>query len=248
MDKVFAASFRGIVCVLTLAGLAACGFDDQNSTSGSGPVSEQPAQPSTRPGSPVTPPANEQPAEPTDPSDGNAAPQIAGSPAAQVAVGQAFNFKPSATDADGDDLSFSIAGKPSWASFDARSGSLSGTPAAADIGSHEDIRITVSDGEHNVSLEQFAVNVIGQANGTATVSWEPPTQNVDGSALVNLKGYRIHYGTEPGSYDQVVTLNNAGLSSYVIDNLGPGTWYFAITAVSMSGAESQLSGAASKTI
>ena len=108
--------------------------------------------------------------------------------------------------------------------------------------------IRVSDGEHTAALAQFTVNVVEHADGTATVSWQPPTQNVDGTALTNLEGYRIHYGTTPGSYEQVVTVNNAGLSSYVIENLGPGTWFFAVTALSSSGAESDISGEASKTI
>ena len=251
MDKVFTVSLRGIFCVLTLAGLAACGNDGQDSSS-TAPSAVQPTSPSNHPSTPVTPPAVEGPAQPADPvtspQTGNAAPQISGSPAAQVTVGLAFNFTPAATDADGDDLTFSISGKPSWASFDASTGRLSGTPGEADIGSHEEITIKVSDGEQDAALAQFAVNVVGQANGNATISWQPPTQNTDGTTLTNLKGYKIHYGTEPGSYDEVVTINNAGVATFVIENLGPGTWYFAVTAVANGGAESDLSGEGSKTI
>lgn len=273
MDKVLVAGFRGIVAVLMLAGLAACGSESQDSNAGVQPAAEQPQtqepvtqtppveQPSTpnvQPSTPTSPPATEEPApvveepveptEPVDPVDANAAPQIAGSPAEEVVVGQAFNFTPTATDADGDDLTFSITSKPSWASFDASTGRLWGTPSAGDVGSHEEITISVSDGAHTEALPQFAINVVQQANGNVTIVWNPPTQNTDGSALTNLKGYKIHYGTAPGTYDQVVTVNNAGLTRYVIENLAPGTYFFAISAINLTGAESELSDEANKTI
>lgn len=274
MERVIAASIRGTFCALMLAGLAACGgggSDDSTTPVAqqasnptpvvSTPPASQPTTPNTQPSTPSNPPAVEPPAEPaesteptepTDPVDPppatNVAPQISGSPATEVVVGQSFNFTPSATDADGDELAFSIASKPSWASFDASTGHLWGTPAAADVGTHEEIAISVSDGAHTQALAQFAVTVVQQANGSATLAWQPPTQNTDGSALTNLKGYKIHYGTAPGSYEQTVTLDNAGVSSYVIENLAPGTYFFAISALSTNGAESDLSPEASKSI
>lgn len=247
MEKVIVASIRGTFCALMLAGLAACGGGSESETST--PAARQPSAPVGQQPTNPNPPAN--PTEPSgssDTSDGNVAPQITGSPAHEVAVGQSFNFTPVATDADGDDLTFSISSKPSWASFDETTGRLSGTPSAADVGSHEDIVITVTDGEHTKDLPEFAVNVVERSNGSATLAWTPPTQNVDGTALTNLKGYQIHYGMQAGEYDQTVTVNNAGVSSYVIENLAPGTYHFAISAITTSGAESEMSGEASKTI
>lgn len=46
----------------------------------------------------------------------------------------------------------------------------------------------------------------------------------------------------------VFELNDAGLTSYVIEGLGSGTYYFAITALSSAGAESPKSEIASKTL
>jgi hypothetical protein len=92
------------------------------------------------------------------------------------------------------------------------------------------------------------VAVQAVATGSATVSWTPPTTNTDGSPLTNLAGYRVYWGTSPGSYSSSVTLNNPGLTSYVVGNLPPGTYYFVATALSSSGAESAFSAAASKTI
>jgi hypothetical protein len=34
-------------------------------------------------------------------------------------------------------------------------------------------------------------------SGQATLSWDPPTTNVDGTPLTDLAGYKVYYGT-PG--------------------------------------------------
>ena len=82
----------------------------------------------------------------------------------------------------------------------------------------------------------------------ATLSWEAPTSNTNGSALTDLAGYRIYYGSGPSELTQTVQLNSVGLQTYVIDGLEPGTWYFAIVAVTTNGLESSLSNIAVKTI
>lgn len=64
-------------------------------------------------------------------SSRNQAPVISGSPPTSATVGRSYDFRPAARDANGDRLSFSIANKPTWASFSTRTGRLSGTPAAA---------------------------------------------------------------------------------------------------------------------
>ncbi len=84
--------------------------------------------------------------------------------------------------------------------------------------------------------------------GVATLSWTPPTTNLDGSVLTNLAGYKIYYGTQPGNYPNVITIKNPGLSAYVIENLQPNTYYFTMTAYNTSGSESPYSNTASKTI
>jgi hypothetical protein len=145
-------------------------------------------------------------------------------------------------------LSFSIANLPSWASFDPTTGRLSGTPGAQHVGTTNGIVISVSDGEASASLPAFALTVQAVATGSATLSWTPPTQNSDGSALTNLAGYRVYWGVQQGTYPNSVTLNNPGLTSYVVENLGPGTYFFVATALNTLGAESTFSGVASKTI
>ena len=84
--------------------------------------------------------------------------------------------------------------------------------------------------------------------GAATLSWEAPTTNTNGSALTDLAGYRIYYGPSRSDLNETVGLNTTGLQTYVIENLAPGTWYFAIKAVTNNGIESALSQVVSKTI
>jgi len=71
---------------------------------------------------------------------------------------------------------------------------------------------------------------------------------VDGSALTNLAGYDIHYGTTSGNYTQSVSVSNAGLATYVVTNLTPGTYYFTVAAVNSDGTESPLSSEVSATV
>jgi hypothetical protein len=85
-------------------------------------------------------------------------------------------------------------------------------------------------------------------SGSATLSWQAPTTDTNGSALTNLAGYRIYYGENASQLDQSIQLNSVGTQTYVIDNLAQGTWYFAIRAVTSSGVESALSDVVSLTI
>ncbi len=179
---------------------------------------------------------------------GNQIPQISGSPPSSVQAGTAYTFQPSASDADEDALSFQISNLPSWATFDSVSGAVSGTPTSADIGTTTDIVISVSDGMASTTLAAFSIGVTQISTGSATISWLPPTQNTDGTALTDLAGFRIYYGTKASALTQVATLTNAGLTSYMVQNLAAATWYFTVRAYAADGAESGPSNIASKTI
>ena len=162
--------------------------------------------------------------------------------------GSAYSFTPAASDANGDPLTFSISGKPSWATFNAATGALTGTPGAGDVGPSASIQISVSDGHVSVALNPFTITVVATATGAATLTWTPPTQNTDGSALTNLAGYRIYWGTSQNNYPHSQTLNGPGFSSFVVDQLTPATWYFVVTAFDSAGNESAYSNVATKTV
>jgi hypothetical protein len=182
------------------------------------------------------------------PPSNNSAPSISGRPPTQVVAGQAYDFRPVASDPDGDTITFSIQNKPGWASFNTSTGRLSGTPTASQVRSYNNIVIGVNDGEASASLAAFGIDVVQAGNGAATLSWTPPTTRSDGSTLVDLAGYNILYGRSSGSYSNRITLDNPGLTAYVIENLATGTWFFAMTAFDSKGLESSRSAEASKTI
>jgi hypothetical protein len=179
---------------------------------------------------------------------GNRAPTISGSPATSIVEGQAYSFTPTASDADGDTLSFTITNRPSWATFNTSTGRLSGTPGAGTVGTYSNIQIRVSDGTVEAALPAFSITVQQAANGSATLSWNAPTTRTDGSPLTNLAGYRLRYGNSSGNYPNTITISNPGLTSYVVNNLASGTWFFVLAAYDSGGLESSNTNPVSKTI
>lgn len=178
----------------------------------------------------------------------NNLPIIDGTPSSEVTVGSEYDFRPTADDSDGDALQYSIQGKPSWATFSAGSGRLSGTPGAGDVGTYANIVISVSDGTDTVSLPAFDIDVVALTVGSATLFWNAPTENADGSDLTDLAGYNVYYGTSLDSMTLGGTVDNSTVTTHLVENLTPGTWYFVVTAYDTSGNESDYSEAASKVI
>jgi hypothetical protein len=181
-------------------------------------------------------------------SPSNRMPQISGAPPASIGVGLTYVFQPSAADQNGDDLRFSIANLPAWATFDVATGRLTGTPTAADAGTYSSIEIRVSDGISSTALASFSIAVNQIPTGQATVSWLPPTADTDGAALADLAGFLIYYGRDPGDLAEHITVSNPGLTSFMLENLDEGTWHFRLRAFTSDGAVSELSTIASKTI
>ena len=79
----------------------------------------------------------------------------------------------------------------------------------------------------------------------ATLTWNAPTTNSDGTPLTDLAGYKVYYGTASGNYAQTVDVGNVTTS--VVSNLTDGaTYYFAVTSYDASGGESGYSNEVSK--
>lgn len=180
-------------------------------------------------------------------------PTISGTPPTQAQAGTAYSFTPTAKDASGKTLSFSIQNKPSWGSFSIATGQLSGTPATANVGTDANIVITVSNGTTSAALPAFTITVAAapappQTLGTATLKWAAPTQNTDGSPITNLAGYVVSFGNGATALSQTVSITNPATLTYTVQNLGTGTWYFAVSSTASDGTESALSAVVSKTI
>src|SRR5690349_7391875 len=167
-------------------------------------------------------------------------------------IGDAFDYLPSARDAERDTLRFTATNLPPWANIDAATGKISGTPGPADEGLYESITITVADATHQVVTAPFSITVnpavdtvadpaavAGAEVGTgiASLRWEVPPSKVSGEPLDDLAGYRILYGRNSEDLDQSVMVSDPATTSYQFSNLATGIWYFEVVAVSSNGFE-----------
>jgi hypothetical protein len=181
----------------------------------------------------------------------NSPPVISGTPPSTAKVGAAYSWTPTLSDPNKDPLKPSLSGKPGWASFDSKTGRVYGTPSASYAGTKTTSTLSVSDGK-TTTKKSFTITVGAASSGgtvsSVTLNWTPPTRNTDGSSLTNLAGYRIVYGKSAGALTSSVQIANPGISSYVVDNLASGTWYFALKVYTSSGTESALTNLATKTI
>jgi hypothetical protein len=192
--------------------------------------------------------ASAPPGGPSTSTAGNRAPSISGEAGAYARVGTPYEFLPTADDADGDSLIFSVTNLPPWATLDAVTGRISGTPGANDVGAYESIVITVADAAHSVKTSEFQITVLSAATGVASLQWETPASKVDGSPLDNLAGYHILYGHDPEDLDHSAFVDGASVNSYEIADLESGIWYFAVTAINENGLEGPPTTVATKSI
>ena len=103
-------------------------------------------------------------------------------------------------------------------------------------------------GAGGTAAQSATVTVAASSNGTATLTWVPPTKNTDGTPITTLTGYHIYYGTTEGALNQSIVVNGASTTSYEVTGLSSGTWYFAVAAMAADGTESPRSNVGSKTI
>ncbi|WP_442792690.1 tandem-95 repeat protein, partial [Pseudoalteromonas sp. T1lg23B] len=104
----------------------------------------------------------------------NDVPVISGTPATTANEDEAYSFVPTASDADGDTLTFSVTNLPVWASFNSATGEVSGTPVEGQQGTYSDILLSVSDGQNTVSLAAFNI-VVSAVNDAPEISGTPST-------------------------------------------------------------------------
>jgi hypothetical protein len=181
----------------------------------------------------------------------NAPPTIVLAAVADAQVGATFDYQPVARDPESDTLRFSAANLPSWASLDATSGRISGTPGPNDAGFYESISITVADATHKVVTAPFSITVNPApelGSGVASLHWEMPPSKVSGEPLDDLAGYRILYGRSSSDLDHSVLIEDPATNSYQFSSLPSGVWYFAVVAVNSQGLEGPPTTLASKSI
>ena len=178
----------------------------------------------------------------------NSPPTISGSPAPAVLVGDLYSFTPTATDNDGDPLTYTVSNLPRWATFDTSTGKLSGQVTLGDEGVYNKIRIYVSDGNSSTSLRDFSVTVTNVGLGSMTLTWNIPTENADGTPLMDLAGFYVYFGVSWGNYSNRVQIDNPSINTYLVENLLPDTYYVVATSYNSLGVESAYSNVAVKTV
>jgi Fibronectin type III domain len=83
---------------------------------------------------------------------------------------------------------------------------------------------------------------------TATLQWSAPQAMTDGSTVSGIVGYRVYYGHSVTQMNSKIDVMNPSVSTYVVEGLTPGTYYFSVTALHSSGGESDRSNAGMKVI
>ncbi|WP_240036198.1 Ig-like domain-containing protein [Pseudoalteromonas sp. A757] len=168
----------------------------------------------------------------------NDAPVISGAPSTSVNEDVAYSFTPTATDTDGDSLTFSVANLPVWASFSDTTGAITGTPSEGQDGTYSGIVITVSDGQADASLPAFniVVNAVNDApiiSGTPSTSvkqdeaysFTPTASDVDSQALTfsvtNLPAW-ASFDTSSGNLAGTPTREDVGTYSNIIISVSDG--------------------------
>jgi len=136
-------------------------------------------------------------------------------------------------------------GMLTWQDGDASPKSVKVAVAAQAAGRNFDISLTSISGSASFGAPSTAVievEAAGLSRGSVRLSWTAPITNTNGSALTNLAGFEIRYGTSTGAMTNKIPIDGAGVRSYVIDRLTSGTWYFEVFAVNSSGVKSGPSG------
>jgi hypothetical protein len=175
---------------------------------------------------------------------------LAGTPPATATVGDMYAYQPTVT-TNSSNLFFTSTGLPSWLTLNSSSGVLTGTPSVSDEGTTGHITITANAGSASATSTPFTIRVqapVPGASGSVKLSWLAPTENTDGSPATELAGYRIYYGTDPNEMTESINVVGATSTSYVVDGLATGTYYFSVTAYNTAGFNSGLSNTADQTI
>jgi hypothetical protein len=120
----------------------------------------------------------------------------------------------------------------------AASGSWTGAKAL--LGSQTVTNLTTS--------ASYTLTCTRPVRGSASLQWTAPTRNTDGSALTNLSGFRLSYGTTATDLVNSIQIPSATSTSYIVGNLNAGTYHFGVRALASSGAESELSNIVSKVV
>ncbi len=117
---------------------------------------------------------------------------ISGTPVTVVTAGNAYWFAPQVSGSRGEKVTFKIKNQPSWASFNASTGALSGDPQAKAEGTDSNIVISASTARRTASLPAFSITV-SAPSGTS-----PPPPPPPGGGATQIFSY-ANFASQPSS-------------------------------------------------
>jgi hypothetical protein len=176
---------------------------------------------------------------------------ISGTPATSVTAGQRYSFTPTTVASGTAKITYQITNAPKWATFSTATGSLAGTPAAAQTGITSNIVIKATDGTQSASLAPFSITVNAAAASAPTISGSPATSVVAGQAYsfqptaVSKSGaaltFRIankpvwaNFNTANGALSGTPTAAQVGTSANVIITVSDGKLEASLPAFAIS--------------
>jgi hypothetical protein len=160
-------------------------------------------------------------------------------------INEYFSFVASASRADQKAVDVRVENAPAWAGtwtyFDGQVTwvILYGTPSTQDLGVHPPVRIIAANGLATTE-KSFEMPVAVATGASWTLTWPAPTQNDDGSPLLDLAGFR-YYVWSPDAVSPVITDVGPTGPSLHASGMAAGLWKVAVTAYNSARAESGLS-------
>ncbi len=149
---------------------------------------------------------------------GNTPPTFTSNPGSTAVVGAVFAYNATATDADGDTVSFSVAAGPAGLTIEPVTGQVRWTPTAAQLGPH-DVSFRVTDARGASTLQNGRVNVTA-VNRPPTILSDPPTRITAGQTLQypiaasDPDGHALSYSVGPATTAPGASVSASGLVTW----------------------------------
>ncbi len=139
-----------------------------------------------------------------DPAAPNNTPEIISAAPTEALVGQSYSYDVDATDADNDDLVYSLSLSLAGMTIDAETGLINWTPSLSQLGT-QSYRVQVDDGQGGVVEQSVVVTVVESANNPPSITSLPP----GGSVTVGQSYIYDVNATDPDNDALQFSLNTA---------------------------------------
>jgi len=91
-------------------------------------------------------------------------------------------------------------------------------------------------------------NFLSDTDGSTRLSWTVPTEYENGDPIDYVAGYDLFCWNGANQDDKTIHVGDPAITSYVIDDIAPGTYQCAVAAIDSAGRRSALSNIVAKTV